>query len=167
MKSGSFALLALITALIATAVCLIAIAAQGISNGGVTNYRKVIRTGTQISNAPFSPGIQVNNTLYLSGALGRMANGKLAPGGIVGETNQAMKNIGELLKVSGAHFKNIIKITILLANISDYSAMNKAYKLYFQPPYPARSAYQVGALPSGALVEIEAIAVVGNLIEDN
>jgi len=109
---------------------------------------------------PYSPAVLANgNTLYISGQIGTK-DGVLAEG-IVAQTEQAMKNMGDVLKAAGATHDNVVKTTIFLQNyISDFVPMNEAYGKFFSPnQYPARAAFQVAALPKGALVEIEAIAV--------
>ena len=76
---------------------------------------------------------------------------------------QALTNTGEILKAAGCDFTNVVKATVLLADINDFSTVNDVYKQYFQKTFPARAAYQVAALPKGGRVEIEAIAVQGPL----
>ena len=77
------------------------------------------------------------------------------------EAKQALTNMGEILKAAGATYKNVVKTTVLLADINDFVAVNEVYKMFFTSNFLARAAYQLGALPKGALVEIEGIAVVG------
>ncbi|CAJ0558196.1 unnamed protein product, partial [Mesorhabditis spiculigera] len=109
---------------------------------------------------PYSQAIRAGNTLYLSGSLGiKPESGELEKG-IKDQTHQSLRNIGEVLKAAGAGYENVVKMTVLLADINDFATVNEIYKEYFKGDYPARSAYQVAVLPKQALVEIEAIAVV-------
>ena len=104
---------------------------------------------------PYSPAVKSGNMLFLSGQLGiNPADGKLP------ETaaEQSLKNIENLLAAAGATTDNVVKTTVLLADIADFAAVNEVYAQHFEAPFPARSAFQVAALPAGALVEIEAIA---------
>ena len=75
------------------------------------------------------------------------------------QTRQAMQNIAAVLEEAGASFDDVVKMTVLLADIDDFAAVNEVYGSFLAAPYPARSAFQVAAIPKGALVEIEAIAV--------
>ncbi|XP_048214412.1 2-iminobutanoate/2-iminopropanoate deaminase [Perognathus longimembris pacificus] len=113
---------------------------------------------------PYSHAVLVDRTLYISGQVGMdPSSGKLVPGGVVEETKQALTNMGEILKAAGCDFTNVVKTTVLLADINDFSTVNEIYKQFFKSDFPARAAYQVAALPVGARVEIEAIAVKGPL----
>uniref|UniRef100_A0A1D5R7M5 2-iminobutanoate/2-iminopropanoate deaminase n=1 Tax=Macaca mulatta TaxID=9544 RepID=A0A1D5R7M5_MACMU len=78
-------------------------------------------------------------------------------------TLQALKNMGEILKAAGCDFTNVVKTTVLLADINDFNTVNEIYKQYFKSNFPARAAYQVVALSKGSRVEIEAVAVQGPL----
>uniref|UniRef100_A0A6I8N8W6 Uncharacterized protein n=1 Tax=Ornithorhynchus anatinus TaxID=9258 RepID=A0A6I8N8W6_ORNAN len=97
---------------------------------------------------PYSQGILIDRTLYISGQVGRdPSSGKLVSGGLVEEVKQALTNVGEILKTAGCDFSNVVKTTVLLADINDFSAFNDVYKQFFKGSFPARSAYQVAALP--------------------
>ncbi|CAI5690808.1 unnamed protein product [Oreochromis niloticus] len=102
--------------------------------------------------------------MYISGQLGMdVASGKLVDGGVQAQAKQALVNIGEILKAAGCDYSNVVKTTVLLADINDFNNVNEVYKTFFSSKFPARAAYQVAALPRGGLVEIEAIAVLGPL----
>jgi 2-iminobutanoate/2-iminopropanoate deaminase len=90
-----------------------------------------------------------------------MVNGKLVDGGLVPQVEQAMDNLKVLLESQGASFDNVVKTTVFLADIADWPAMNEPYLRALGDHRPARSAFAVGGLPLGALVEIEAWAYVG------
>lgn len=108
---------------------------------------------------PYSAGIKTGEMVFLSGQLGLdPQTGKLAEGGVVAQAQQSLKNIEALLAAAGATFDNVVKTTVFLADIADFAAVNEVYASKFTEPYPARSAVQVGALPTGGLVEIEVIA---------
>ena len=106
---------------------------------------------------PYAAGIATGNLAFLAGQLGLdPVTGELADG-VVAQAEQALKNVEALLTAAGATFDNVIKTTVFLADIADFNAVNEVYGSRFTEPYPARSAVQVGALPKGALVEIECI----------
>uniref|UniRef100_A0A0N4ZER3 2-iminobutanoate/2-iminopropanoate deaminase n=1 Tax=Parastrongyloides trichosuri TaxID=131310 RepID=A0A0N4ZER3_PARTI len=108
---------------------------------------------------PYSQAVKVGNTIYLSGSLGVIpSTGAFIGDDIESQTKQAMVNIGDILKAAGCTYDNIVKSTVLLADINDFQKMNEVYKTFFTKDYPARSAFQVAALPKAARVEIEVIA---------
>jgi 2-iminobutanoate/2-iminopropanoate deaminase len=111
-------------------------------------------------NLPFSEAVRVNDTLYLSGQIG-IAPGtvKLVPGGIKEESRQAMDNIKTSLEAHGYTMRDLVKCTVMLADISEWSTFNAVYATYFSGRYPARSAFGASGLAFGARVEIECIAV--------
>jgi len=79
-------------------------------------------------------------------------------GGIREQTAQSLRNIGYILEEAGCNFDNVLKATVYLSDINNFTAMNEVYATFFKEPYPARVAYAVVALPKGALVEIDVIA---------
>jgi reactive intermediate/imine deaminase len=109
---------------------------------------------------PFSAAVRVGNMLYLSGQIGMDATGNIVPGGIVAETRQAMENIRATLERCGSSLDRVIKVTVMLADISEWMLMNTVYITYFQKHLPARSAMGTSGLVLGARVEIECIALV-------
>ena len=112
---------------------------------------------------PYSQAVRTGNLLFLAGQVGLdPATGSLVEGGVQAQTEQVMKNLGAVLAVTGATFANAVKTTVFLADIADFAAMNEVYGRYVTPHPPARSTFQVAALPRGALVEIEMIAVIGD-----
>ncbi|XP_075224544.1 2-iminobutanoate/2-iminopropanoate deaminase-like [Lycorma delicatula] len=115
---------------------------------------------------PYNQAVQVGNTVYLSGVLGiDPSAGKLVEGGALEEAKQALKNLGAILTKAGSSYGNVIKSTIFLEDISEFGPINEVYKQYFQEPYPARSTFQVAKLPMNAKVEIEVVAVAGEIID--
>lgn len=108
---------------------------------------------------PYSQAIEANGFIYLSGQLPIVpATGSFPEGGIKEQTRQSLLNAQAILKEAGADLSNVVKTTVLLADISDFGAMNEVYAEFFSAPYPGRSAFAVRDLPKGALVEIEMIA---------
>jgi 2-iminobutanoate/2-iminopropanoate deaminase len=109
---------------------------------------------------PYSQAIEANGTVYVSGQLGiDPATGSFAEGGAVAQARQSLTNISNILKEAGLSMKNVVKVTVLLADINDFAAVNEVYKDFFEAPFPARSAFAIAALPKGGKIEIEAIAV--------
>ena len=113
-------------------------------------------------NLPFSEAVRVGNTLYLSGAIGNIPGKKeLVSGGIQGETKQVMENIKRILERNGSSLDRVVKCTVMLADIKEWSAMNQVYVTYFpQNRLPARSAFGTSGLALGARVEIGCIATI-------
>jgi len=109
---------------------------------------------------PYSQAILTGNTLYISWQLPIDRKTGAFPGDDIKlQTRQALTNIGAILKEAGMDFSNVVKTTVLLRDIGDFTAMNEVYAEFFREPYPARAAFQVAALPKNGMVEIEAVAV--------
>ena len=109
---------------------------------------------------PYSQAVAAGNTLYISGQLPiNPATGEFAGADIVAQTRQSLTNMKAILEANGMTMADVVKTTVLLADIAEFAAMNAVYAEFFSAPYPARAAYQVAALPKAARVEIEAIAV--------
>ncbi|KAK7305113.1 hypothetical protein VNO77_43013 [Canavalia gladiata] len=108
---------------------------------------------------PYSQAIKANNLLFVSGVLGLVPEtGKFISDNIEDQTEQVLKNMGEILKSGSASYSSVVKTTILLADLKDFKKVNEIYAKYFPSPAPARSTYQVAALPLDAKIEIECIA---------
>ena len=108
---------------------------------------------------PYSQGVIANGMLYASGQIAIDPKvGDIVAKDIKGQVNQVMENIGALLRAAGLGYEDIVKTTVFLQDIGDFATFNEIYASYLSEPYPARSAVQVGALPKGALIEIEMIA---------
>ena len=109
---------------------------------------------------PYSQAVEANGTLYISGQLPvDVAAGKFVEGGVKEQTEQVMKNIGYILEEAGYTYKDVVKSTCLLSDISGFAEMNAVYGEYYKEECPARAAFAVKDLPLGALIEIETIAV--------
>ena len=124
------------------------------------NMKKIISTpNAPEAIGPYSQAVLQNNTLYCSGQIAlNPKNNELIIDNIVDETHQVMKNIHEILKEVNMDFKNIVKCTIFLKNMNDYSEVNEVYGTYFTSQPPAREAVQVSVLPKNVNIEISAIA---------
>lgn len=108
---------------------------------------------------PYSQAIKAGETLYISGQLPiDPATCEFAAQDIQGQTEQSLKNIGAILEEAGYAFPDVVKVTVLLADIADFGPMNQVYAKYFTGDCPARAAFAVRDLPKGARVEIEAVA---------
>lgn len=108
---------------------------------------------------PYSQAVQTGNLIFCSGQLPiDPTTGKFPEGGIKEQTRQSLLNINRILEQEGLSLSNVVKTTVLLADISDFAAMNEVYAEMFKAPFPARTAFSVRDLPKGALVEIECIA---------
>lgn len=111
---------------------------------------------------PYSQAIKAGNTIYVSGQLPvDPVTGEFAGNDIISQTRQSLTNMKNILAEAGTDMSAVVKTTVLLADIGDFAAMNAVYAEFFTAPYPARAAFQVAALPKGAKVEIEAVAVEG------
>ena len=108
---------------------------------------------------PYSQAVESGGTLYVSGQLPVDAATGTMPAGIEAQTRRSLENLGHILHEAGYDFRNVVKTTVLLQSIGDFAAMNAVYATYFTSEMPARVCYQVAALPMGALVEIDAVAV--------
>jgi 2-iminobutanoate/2-iminopropanoate deaminase len=107
---------------------------------------------------PFSEVVRVGRMLYLSGQLGTDSTGKLASGGIQGETRQALENIKYVLETNGSSLDDVVKCTAMLADIKEWAAMNEVYVTYFPHHLPARSAFATNGLVLGGRIELECMA---------
>lgn len=116
-------------------------------------------TSENMKGLPFSAAVRVGRMLYLSGQIGIDSSGKLVAGGISAETRQTMENIRATLEQHGSSLDHVIRATVMLADMSEWSEMNKVYITYFGKHLPARSALGANGLALGARVEIECIAV--------
>ncbi|RLA05122.1 MAG: RidA family protein [Gammaproteobacteria bacterium] len=113
------------------------------------------------ADLPFSEMVRVGNILYLSGQIGAIPGTlKLAPGGIKGQAKQTMENIKSTLESHGYSMDNLVKCTVMLADISEWATFNEVYKSFFKKPYPARSAFGANGLGMGSALEVECIGAV-------
>lgn len=108
--------------------------------------------------APYTPAIELNGVVYLSGQIALTADGELVNTSIEEETTQVMENLGVLLRAAGLTYSDLVKVTIFLSDMAHYGTVNTVYGSYFTGDPPAREAVAVKGLPRGANVEISGIA---------
>jgi 2-iminobutanoate/2-iminopropanoate deaminase len=112
---------------------------------------------------PYSAGIKTDHFVFTAGQLGIIPEtGNLIEGGIEAETRQSLKNVQKILEAAGTNLEQVVKTTVFLRDMNDFARMNSIYAGFFTEDPPARSTVQVAALPKGAAVEIEAIALLVN-----
>ena len=122
--------------------------------------QQVETSGAPAALGPYSQGIRTGTLVYAAGQLGLdPGSGALVDGGVAEQTDRALRNVTAILDAAGVSLDRVVKTTVFLADMADFSAMNDVYATHFSAPFPARSTVAVKSLPKGALVEIEAIAV--------
>jgi 2-iminobutanoate/2-iminopropanoate deaminase len=122
------------------------------------NQQPIATDGAPAALGPYSQAIVAGDFVFCSGQLGLdPATGELAEG-ITAQAERALQNLGAVLEAAGCSHADIVKATVFLADMADFSALNAVYAGYFGDAPPARSTVAVGALPKGGLLEIEAIA---------
>ena len=124
--------------------------------------KKVLATtNAPAAIGPYSQGVRVGGFVFVSGQLPiDPATGEFAGEDIASQTRQSLANIQNILASDGLTMANVVKTPVLLKNIGDFGAMNEVYATFFEGECPARAAFEVAAIPKGALVEIEAVAYV-------
>ena len=121
--------------------------------------KTIVAQNAPAAVGPYCHAKLAGNTLYTSGQLGLVpATGTLVEG-VEAQTRQALINLGEVLAAADMTYSDAVKTTVFLADIADFAAINVIYAEFFKDSAPARSCFQVGKLPMGALIEIECIAV--------
>ena len=123
--------------------------------------KNIIQTGAApAAIGPYSQAVRVGNTVYLSGQIGLdPATGNLREG-VQAQARQVVANLRAVAEAAGGTLDDIVKMTLLLADMNDFTAVNEILASSFTQPYPARATYQVAALPKGARVEIEGVMIV-------
>ena len=122
--------------------------------------KKIATDKAPAAIGPYSQAMVVGNLVFTSGQIAiNPASGNIEAADVVGQTEQVMKNLGEVLAAAGASYASAVKTTCFLADIADFAAFNEVYGKYFTET-PARSCVAAKALPKGALVEVEVIAEV-------
>ena len=132
------------------------------NKGDITMKKNIIATtNAPAAIGPYSQAIDCGSLLITSGQIPiDPATGNLVEGDITAQTRQSLTNVKAILEAAGLTMDNVAKTTVFLAHMSDFAAMNAVYAEFFtEGNYPARSAVEVGALPKGALVEIETICI--------
>jgi 2-iminobutanoate/2-iminopropanoate deaminase len=109
---------------------------------------------------PFSLATRGGDALFVSGQVAQdPATGALVDGDVARQTDQALRNLAAVLEAAGKGLGDVVRVGVYLTDMADFAAMNEVYRMHFEAPYPARTAIGVAALPLGAAVEIDAIAV--------
>lgn len=109
---------------------------------------------------PYSQAIDTGALIYTSGQIPiDPSTGQVVSGGIKEQTAQVLENLKNVLEAAGSSMEKVIKTTVFMKDLSDFSAMNEVYAKYFSEPYPARSCVEVNRLPKDILIEIEAVAL--------
>ena len=121
--------------------------------------QRIETSGAPPAGGPYSQAIATGGLVFCAGQLGiDPATGALVEGGIEGQAERALRNLGAVLEAAGLSYADVVKTTCFLADIGDFAAFNGVYARFFGDTPPARSTFQVAALPAGGRVEIEAIA---------
>jgi len=146
--------------LFAVALLVSACASDDTGEPASPTKRVIVTDGAPEALGPYSQGVQVGRTLYLSGQIGLdPETGDLVEGGVEAETQRAMNNLQAVLEAAGFSMADVVEAQVFLADLSDYGPMNEVYGSYFETAPPARAAVQVARLPRDARVEIKLTAV--------
>ncbi len=125
----------------------------------MSELKAVSTDGAPAALGPYSQAIISGDLVFTAGQIALdPTTGKLVDGGIAAEAERVLENLSAVLQAAGCSMAHVVKTTVYLADLGDYAAVNKVYGRYFSEPYPARSAVQMAGLPSGARLEIDAIA---------
>jgi 2-iminobutanoate/2-iminopropanoate deaminase len=129
----------------------------------VSTARQAVSTpSAPAAIGPYSQAIRAGSLLFVSGQIPiDPSTGTLIEGTIAEQTHRVFRNIGAILEAAGVSFDRVVKTTVYLADMNDFTAMNEAYGSYFPPPAPARATVQAARLPRDARVEIDVIALLG------
>ena len=120
--------------------------------------KTIATNGAPAAIGPYSQAVELNGTVFVSGQLPvNPVTGEM-PQGIEAQTRRALENIGAILEAAGLTYNNVVKTTVLLADMADFAAMNAVYAEFFTQDKPARVCFQAAALPKNALLEIDAFA---------
>jgi 2-iminobutanoate/2-iminopropanoate deaminase len=124
--------------------------------------KRIVRTDqapAPFQGAPYSQGIVHGDLVFVSGQLGvDPESGEIVEGGIGAQTERVLHNVSAVLEAAGSNLANVLNVSIFLVDLGDFAAMNDVYAKHVGPDFPARATVQIGALPSGALVEIAVVA---------
>jgi 2-iminobutanoate/2-iminopropanoate deaminase len=136
-----------------------AIATPVLAQDAAASHKPILTTDAPAPIGPYSQAVLAGDTLFCSGQVGLSPRtGAMVDGDVSAQTEQALKNLGAVLHGAGFDFKDVVRTTVFLVDIDDFSKMNEAYTQYFGEAKPARSTVAVAALPRGGRVEIDAIA---------
>jgi 2-iminobutanoate/2-iminopropanoate deaminase len=128
----------------------------------MSGRKPVATSAAPAAVGPYSQGIRTDHWVFTAGQIGlEPASGELVEG-TAAQADRALRNLTAILDAAGSDMDRVVKTTIFLTDMADFTAVNEVYARHFSPPYPARSTVQVEALPKDASVEIEAIATTGD-----
>ena len=128
----------------------------------MTDRAQVQTSAAPAAIGPYSQAIRTGGFIFTAGQVGgEPSDGALADG-VAAQADRALRNLAAVLTEAGSSFERVVKTTIFLADMADFAAVNEVYARHLSPPYPARSTVAVKALPKGALVEIEMVALAGD-----
>ena len=122
--------------------------------------KQISTTNAPAAIGPYSQALKTGNMMFVSGQIPVNPATGLMADTIEAQAAQSLTNLKNILKAEGLSMKNVIKTTVFLADLADFAKVNAVYETFFEAPYPARSCVQVAAIPKGAGVEIECIAVI-------
>jgi 2-iminobutanoate/2-iminopropanoate deaminase len=133
------------------------------ATGGKQSMKQEVKTDkAPKAIGPYSQAIVAGGLVFASGQIPiNPATGELNTGTIEDQTRQVLKNLGAVLEAAGSSYEHVVKATVFLQDMNDFSRMNEVYAEFFKPPFPARAAVQVARLPRDVKIEIEAIAAKG------
>jgi len=122
--------------------------------------KKISTEKSPAAIGPYSQAIKINDMIFTSGQIPFDAEGKLISDDVQEQTRQSLNNVKNILEEAGSSMDNVIKCTVFISNMDDFSKINEVYQEFFSEPYPARSCVEVARLPRDVKVEIEAIAII-------
>ena|SRR5688572_5723082 len=130
----------------------------------MTLKREIVSTtDAPAAVGPYSQAVRVGDLIYTAGQIPLVpGTGKLVEGDIKLQTHQVMQNLSHILSAAGSSLAQVVKTTIFLVDMADFAAVNEVYASFFKSDYPARSTVQVSALPLGARIEVEVVALIGD-----
>lgn len=127
------------------------------------SHRRIASDQAPRALGPYAQAVDTGTLVFCAGQVGLdPATGKLVPGAIAAETDRACENLAAVLAAAGLTLADVVKTTVYVVDLAEFGTMNEVYGRHFPAPHPARATVQVAALPAGARVEIEAIAVRGH-----
>ncbi len=128
----------------------------------MTERQAITTDGAPAAAGPYSQAIRAGDLVFTAGQLGiDPATGEFAASDVAGQAERALESLAAILEAAGSGMDRLVKVTVFLAEIGDWPAVNEVYARLVPEPFPARSAFAVKDLPKGARVEIEAVALVG------
>jgi 2-iminobutanoate/2-iminopropanoate deaminase len=133
---------------------------EGLMDGGGMTDRAAVQTdAAPAAIGPYSQAIRAGGFVFTAGQVGAEPSTGALLDGIDAQADQALRNLAAVLEAAGTGFDRVVKTTVMLVDMADFAAVNEAYARHLTPPYPARTTVAVRALPKGALLEIEMVAL--------